>query len=327
MTVMVTAETVRDEIIRYIEAECKRYGSTEAVRPGHRVPFEWPPAPVSFDYHVSGTQFQTPVTIQIDGEDFDAQIAETPHGVFGRIEHLWNEARGDSVDAVLEKLKSEAWPLLFRQRQISILLGQKNRFLGSIDALGPGDLLKLLFAPDRDIAHEAMMAIDRSASSHLYGPALIAILNDKTHPYRRSAQWYVLDLFEDLPSYCSGQLESDAIQAMRALIWDAKDDFARTTYKAGVVLGGHVCTDEAATALLDCFHSPSKIGRRAAYHASFHLAEWCPERREMIAEKLRIAINEEIEPILKEYCTSMARDVANADPDHVADPIFPEENL
>ena len=105
---MVTAETVRDEIIRYIEAECKRYGSTEAVRPGHRVPFEWPPAPVSFDYHVSGTQFQTPVTIQIDGEDFDAQIAETPHGVFGRIEHLWNEARGDSVDAVLEKLKSEA---------------------------------------------------------------------------------------------------------------------------------------------------------------------------------------------------------------------------
>lgn len=321
-----TATSVQLEITQYIKAECERYGTTKAVRPGHRSPFQWPPPNVTLDYHITGAQFTETATIEIDNEEFTAQIAETPHGFFGRIEHLWNEARADSIDELIDKLKSQAWPLIFRQKQIAILLGKKQRFTQSIESLEPADRLKLLFAPDRDIAHEAMIAIDQSASSHVYGPALLVILKDRTHPYRRSAQWVVLDLFEDLPSYCQGDQEQEAIQAIKDLIWDAEDDFARTTYKAGVVLGGHICTEAAAKALLDCFHCPSKIGRRSAYHASFHLAEWCPERREHIAELLQKAANEDPEPILREYCAAMARDVANADPDHVADPFFPEEN-
>src|SRR5207244_1266378 len=107
--------------------------------------------------------------------------------------------------------------------------------------LTPLDLLKLLYCEDRDVANEAKTEIELNASNHAFFPSLVHVLRDRLHPNRRSAQWCVLDLFEDLPSYCdSSQDEVAAVDAMKTLIWDAEDDFARTIYKAGVVLGGHL---------------------------------------------------------------------------------------
>ncbi|MFX8988315.1 hypothetical protein ABTN23_19740, partial [Acinetobacter baumannii] len=71
--------------------------------------------------------------------------------------------------------------------------------------------------------------------------ALLEILRDREHPMRRIAQWCVLDLFEDLPSYFpDDEGQKQAVDAMSGLLWDAEDDYARTVFKAGVVLGGHV---------------------------------------------------------------------------------------
>jgi len=317
---------IRDLLLEYIQQEVARYGSTTAIKPGHHVRFQWPPHPISAEYRVHGDDFKDEDTFTLEGETFTAQFAETPYGIFGRIEHVWNEARGKTRSETLEILKRDLWPWLYRQTQIAQLLGLPHRFQGNIAELEPIALLKLLYAPDRDIAHESSLAIEAHASTRVFGESLIAILQDQTHPYRRSAQWVALDLFEDIPSFCPGPDQQElAIQSIRELIWNAQDDYARTIYKAAVVLGGHISTDSAAQALLDCFHAPHRIGRRAAYHASFHLAEWMPELRDSIAQKLHTAAQEDPEPILRTYAKAMAKDVEEGNEDHPNDPIFPEE--
>ena len=43
---------------------------------------------------------------------------------------------------------------------------------------------------------------------------------DDRHPHRRSAQWCVLDMFEDLPSFCpTGEDQQAAIHAIQGLMW------------------------------------------------------------------------------------------------------------
>ena len=230
------------------------------------------------------------------------------------------------MDEVVDRLRDGAAPYFARQAAISACLGRQGRFNGLVRDLTPAELVVLLYCPDRDIAQEAQLAIETNASSGIYSDALILVLEDDRHPNRRIAQWCVLDMFEDLPSFCPDpKSQSRAIDAVKTLIWSAGDDYARTVYKAGVVLGGHICTAPAAEALLACVEAPSKFGRRSAIHAVFHLAEWMPEYRERTVEALERAAKTDPEERLREFAASMARDVRSGAFDHMTEPAFPGE--
>jgi hypothetical protein len=188
----------------------------------------------------------------------------------------------------------------------------EGRFKGHVGDLGPLEHLKLLYCEDRDVANEAREEIETHARSGLYFPGLIAVLDDRRHPNRRSAQWCVLDLFEALPTFIESEREElEAVRAMKGLIWDAEDDYARTIYKAGVVLGGHLPYTYGWPVLLECLHAPSKIGRRSAIHGLFHVVEWVPQMREQVVEALREVAANDPEPILRDFAAAMADDVCN----------------
>lgn len=324
---MVSPYALAESLRQYLDTESQRFGGDgRPVPPNHRVPFHWPPHPVSKDFHVLPSDWTGKANIELNGQVYDVQIARTAQGVFGRIEKIWNEARGQSLEDVFAKLREGAAPYFARQDAISRTIGRQEAVVGRFADLEPLDQLKLLYCPDRDVAHEAQLAIETRASSGLYAPALILVLKDNLHPYRRSAQWCVLDMFEDLPSFCPDEAaQTEAVDAVRELIWNSTDDYARTIYKAGVVLGGHVCTAQAAEALLACVHAPSKYGRRSAIHAVFHLAEWMPAVNDRILSALDRAAADDPEPALREFAKSMARDVRARAYEHMTEPAFPEE--
>lgn len=292
-------------------------------KPGHRVTFHWPPHhPVSYEYHVAAREWKEVAGFEADGETFEVQVARTAHGVFGRSEELWHEARAETLEEMLRKLREEVEPLFARQRAIARALGQTGRFKGHVRDLAPLDLLRLLFCDDRDVAHDAMTEIETHASTGLFLPSLLEILHDRTHPMRRSAQWCVLDLFEDLPSFASTEdEEARAVKAMADLLWDAEDDYCRTVYKAGVVLGGHVSGKLGCPALLGALGAPSRIGRRSAIHGLYHVVEWSPDMRDVVVWALTGTAKDDAEPILRRYAADMARDIAQS-ADHVPDPVF-----
>ena len=60
-------------------------------------------------------------------------------------------------------------------------------------------------------------------------------------------------------------------------------------------------------------------------HASFHLCEWMPTRKEQVAETLAAAAQSDPEPMLREYCKGLIRDIENERIDHIAEPIFADE--
>lgn len=323
----VTDSALVAELRKFVEESVRQHGgSTAAANPGHRVPFHWPPHPVSHAFHVLGSDWSGKGRVEIHGEVFSVRIARTQYGVFGRIDSLWLEARGSSEDTMYESLRREAEPLFQRQLAIADSLGMKGRFTGSIRDLPDIDLLKLLYCRDRDVANEARLAIELHASAGIFGPALIEILRDAKHPLRRSAQWCVLDLFEDIHSFCpSPDEEHQAILAMRDLLWTATDDYARTIYKAGVVLGGHIPDRHGGPVLLECLKAPSRIGRRSAIHGLFHVVEWHPESRVPVVKALEEVAAHDSEPILREYAALMARDIAAGQMDHVGEPVFEAE--
>ncbi|MEZ5162621.1 MAG: hypothetical protein R2688_02510 [Fimbriimonadaceae bacterium] len=301
-------------------------GHTDTIDPGHREAFHWPPHAISHDFKIDSTAFLDRRDISIRGENLRVHIAHTDHGVFGRIEDLWNEARGESIEEVEEQLVASAEPWFDRMDAITNTLGRKERYHGTLNDLDPMELVKLLYCPDRDVAHHAMVEIEKHASTGLFLPSLVTILNDDQHPYRRIAQWCVLDMLEDSSAFCKSSEEGDeVVGAIRNLIWRATDDYARAVFKAGVVLGGHICTPKAGDVLVECFRAPHKIGRRSAYHAVFHYVEWVPESRERIVSELRTAAEVEQVAQLKEFALNMANDIANEDADHIPEPVFPEE--
>lgn len=310
----------------FIESAVERAGTTQAKKPGHRQPFHWPPHPVSPAYHVLSSDWMGKATFEADGETYDVTVATTAYGVFGRCDRLWHEAKGETLDEMLAKLREAAEPLFQRQRCIAETLGREGLYKGQIRDLSSEDLLKLLYCPDRDVANAARIEIDTHASSEDFAPALIEILRDERHPCRRSAQWCVLDLFEDLPSFCHDEHDVDsAIAAMKALIWTAPDDYARTTFKAGVVLGGHLPAQTGGPVLLECLKAPSRIGRRAAIHGLFHVVEWDPAQRQAVVDRLRELGEIDPEPLLREYAIQMAHDIELGGTDHVTEPLFDDE--
>lgn len=323
-----TAEETVRELRAFIErAVAASGGSTAALKPAHRVKFHWPPHPVSYEFHVLASDWTGSTSFEAHGETFEVKVAKTPFGIFGRCEAIWHEERGETEEEMLTRLRESSEPLFQRQLAINRTLEQGGRFVGHLRELPSLDLLKLLYCEDRDVANEAHTAIETLASNHLFLPALVAILADRRHPNRRSAQWCVLDLFEDLPSFCETREEElAAVQAMKGLIWDAEDDYARTVYKAGVVLGGHIPHAHGGPTLIECLKAPSRIGRRSAMHGLYHVVEWVPEMEERVIAALEDSAKNDPDPVLRQYAHDMAGDIVRADNDHVPDPVFPEES-
>jgi hypothetical protein len=275
---------------------------------------------------VSSADFTDSAFVEAYGENFEVQIAETSDGVFGRCRGLWNEARATTRQGMIVALRQGMEPMLQRLWAIGEAVEAPGLFHHPLKHLPPVDLLKLLFCRDRDAAMEARTIIESRASEHDWLPPLLLILNDERHPLRRSAQWCVLDMFEDLPAFARTPEASDqAVEAIRSLMWEAADDYCRTIYKAGVVLGGHICTDAAASALMALVEAPSRVARRSAMHAVFHLAEWRPEFTDQIVAALERASAHDSEPLLSAFSKQMASDIAGKSSDHVPEPVFPEE--
>ncbi|MFQ3588440.1 MAG: hypothetical protein SNJ74_11610 [Fimbriimonadaceae bacterium] len=321
-TLPAEAQSLQRTLVAYLQS----VPESPAVDPGHRIPFHWPPHAVSHSFHVMPEDWREHATIAIDGEEFNVDIAETPHGVFGRCRELWHEARAADRESILAALVEGARPLFDRQMAIARTLGRTTRYQGPIRELPNDAILRLLYCPDRDVANDARTVIELRASQGVWLPALVTVLNDRRHPYRRSAQWCVLDLFEDLPSFAKTRDEELlAVDAMRGLLWDAEDDYCRTIFKAGVVLGGHVPNEIGGPALIECLQSPSKVGRRAAIHGVFHVVEWGPHNKPYVLAGLRQIAGNDPEPLLREYAAAMARDIEAGGLDHVGEPLFPEE--
>lgn len=326
-SVLPTADEIVSSLRAFIEEAVRQNGgATESKKPGHRKPFHWPPHPISYAYHVLASDWSGKAQFESHGETFDVEVAKTPHGVFGRCNKLWHEAKGDSLESMLENLKAGAEPLFNRQFTISRCLGRTERFQSNIGDLPPQELVRLLYCEDRDIAHSAKTSIETHASLRVFGPALVEILKDRRHPNRRTAQWCVLDLFEDLQSFCPTEAEqAAAVSAIRQLIWEAEDDYARTIYKAGVVVGGHFPAEVGGDVLLHCLKAPSRIGRRSAMHGLFHVVEWDPASRARVVAALQEAAETDPEPLLRDYAAHMASDIERAEMDHILEPSFPGE--
>jgi hypothetical protein len=317
------AYALANELRRSIDDAVARIDPNDPCVPGHRVKFHWPPHhPVSYEYHVGASDWTESAHFEAHGETFPVKVARNEHGVFARCEELWHEARAATLEGAIEKLRVEVEPLFARQMAVARALGIPGRFTGHIRDLPPLSLLQLLFCDDRDVAHDAMTEIETHASTGLFLPSLLEILNDRVHPMRRSAQWCVLDLFEDLPSFAATpEEEARAVKAMASLLWDAEDDYCRTIYKAGVVLGGHVSGDQGGAALLSALRAPSRIGRRSAMHGLYHVVEWNPDMTDVVVWALTGAAKDDTEPVLRQYAADMARDIAQGT-DHAPDPVF-----
>jgi len=323
--------TAGDEMVRELRAMIDRTvaangGSTEARKPSHRVKFHWPPHPISYSYHVLASDWKGKTTFEAHGDIFEVEVARTPHGVFGRCIELWHEDRGETEAQMLHRLRESSEPILARQLEIARAIERPGRFKGPLRTLAPIDLVKLLYSENRDVSNEAKTEIEKHASSRVFFNSLIEILRDNRHPNRRAAQWCVLDLFEDLPSFATTpDDEEEAVDAMRHLIWEAEDDYARTIYKAGVVLGGHIPYIYGGPTLLECLKAPSRIGRRSAIHGLFHVVEWIPEMRDQVVGALHEAARVDPEPQLQEFAALMADDIATNAFDHIQEPIFADE--
>ena len=322
-----TPQDLVDALYAFIEQSVRvNGGSTRALKPGHRVKFHWPPPAVSRDYDVHQADWKEAGSFEAYGETFPVVIARSKHGVFGRCEAIWLEAMGKDDAAMLRKLRDAAEPLFKRQLAIGSTLGRLGRYSGSIRDLSAADILKLLYCEDRDVANTARIEIETHATSHLFTQALITILRDRRHPNRRIAQWCVLDLFEDLATYATTpEEEEEAVEAMRGLLWDAEDDFARAVFKAGTVIGGHLKGDIAGPLLIESLNAPSRIGRRAAIHGLFHVVEWQPSTRDQVVTALRNHVDTESDPLLKDFAESIAHDIERNSFDHRPEPTFPDE--
>jgi hypothetical protein len=321
-----SSDQIVESLKVFIERAVALAGSTDPLKPGHRQKFHWPPHAISRDFHVLPEAWSSHTCFEAHGETFDVEVAETEHGCFGRSRELWSEARGEDRTSMLKNLAQACEPLFRRQLAINRCLQQDGRFKGHLRDLTPEQLVEMLYCEDRDVAHHAGVEIETHASLRIFTPALIAVLRDERHPNRRVAQWCVLDLFEDLPSYCEdADQEREAVEAMADLIFNAPDDYARTTFKAGVVLGGHLPHEFGGPVLIRCLNSPSRFGRRSAIHGLFHVVEWQPKMRDQVFAALQVHAERETDPQLKEFATLMAADIEAAEYDHHPEPMFEGE--
>lgn len=315
----------------FLADETRRSGGPcPAVRPPHRVPFEWPKHSIAAKYHIPQSAWTGRATLYVDGEGCLVECATTEYGVFGRCERYWVEGRGATVEALLANLKEECAPLWARQRAVGAALGREGRVEQPVANMSSLDLLRLLYCEDRDVANEAAIAMEESVSSGRWGPSLLAVMRDQAHPLRRQAQWCVLDLMEDLIGiFRTSKAQSDALEVLRGFLWTCEDDYARTCYKCGDVLGDHVADDRAADLLLDVLaNAPSRFGRRSAIHGLIHVTEWLPERKGEVLKRLLEAGAQDPDALLRDYCRVAIEDIESGAPSlhpHGPEPVFEGE--
>lgn len=315
------------ELQEFIDRDVRRRGSTATIRPGHYEPWHWPPHPVAYDFHIPTGAWTEKDSIDSHGHHWLIEIAETESGIFGRIPDLSCDAHAKSLDELKRALKKRCAPLLNRWSRVARALEREGLANGSIRLFSPLQKLKLLYAEDRAVCRDAQREIEADGPAKLFGPSFLVILSDETHPMRRQAQWSVLDMLEDIPSFFPESSDRNvAIDAVVDLMRRAPDDYARTVFKAGVVLGGHVCTDYAADRVLELLTAESRIARRSAIHCVFHLAEWLPIRKSEILQALQRSSEKDPEPSLRAYAKCMARDIEAESVDHVTEPTFDDED-
>ena len=63
----------------FITLAAASYGTTEAVRPPHRVKFHWPPHPISYEYHVLGSDWSGETSFVAHGETFPVRLVVHGH--------------------------------------------------------------------------------------------------------------------------------------------------------------------------------------------------------------------------------------------------------
>ncbi len=319
-----TPDSLCASLEEFLEAESGRNrGPVPPVNPGHRRQFIWPKQSVAAQYNVKPTEFRQSLRYETHGEAFEVLVAETPFGVFGRCELLKAEAKGATTEGMLSNLSRELEPLFSRQFAISRTLGLTRRFDGHLNELSPDPLVRLLFCEDRDVAYTAMQEIDAHAASGLFTPCLIRIIREDGHPYRRTAQWCALDIFEDLPNVCRTTQEAEeALEAIRVLMRTTPDDIVRTIYKAGDVLGDHVATEGAGDVLIDVLlHGEQPYGRRSAIHGMIHLCEWLPGYQEKVRQALRTAADSDPDPSLRAYAIATLDNILLGGP-HGPEPVL-----
>ncbi len=326
-----TASELLAQFREFVEREVARNGGPQpAVKPPNRIHFEWPKPPVSAKYHIPHSAWTGSAVMDVDGAKYPVLVADTEYGVFGRCEHFWAEARAATRDGMLARLRNECEPLWDRQRAIGAALGIDGRVETPLPKLSAIDHLRLLYGSDRDVANETAGIIDRRARRGYWGPALLEIMKDRGLPLRRQAQWCVLDLFEDLPSYFPPDTERlEALMVLERFLWDCEDDFARTCYKCGDVLGDHIADERALQILVRVLKSaPSPIGRRSSIHGLIHIAEWLPDRRDEILSALRWSASEDSHPQLRGYADVAINDIEVGAPSfhpHGPEPVFEGE--
>lgn len=321
-----TAKSLSDALAEHLEKATQGLSTNEVIRPEDYKPWKWPPHPVSFDFPIPKDAWTGRAILEARGGQFEVEVATTEFGVFGRCHELLLESRGPHIAEMLTHMAFLAEPLLVRQERKASALGLTGRFTNPIRSVGPLGWLQLLFAEDRAIARDAQAEIETEGPALLFSASLMRILLEAKHPMRRQAQWAVLDILEDIQSYFPTPLEQDrAVDVILEFMDTTLDDYARAVFKAGVVLGGHVCSDYAADGVLKLFHSKNKIARRSAMHCVFHLAEWLPSRRSEITNALRAVGQTDPEPLLRHYATAMARDVEAGGVDHILEPKFDDE--
>lgn len=324
---MCTREQILESLEVFLREEEQRNGGPQpALNPGHRRQFLWPRPSVASQYNVKPEQFRRSIRFEAHGEAFPVLVAETPFGVFGKCEALWAEAKGNDEETMLANLRRELEPLFERQFAVSRTLGLPRRFDGSITDLRPTELIRLLFCPDRDVAHVAMVEIDSHARTIPYGDSLIRIMLESGHPYRRVAQWCALDIFEDLLSlFPDEDGRKSAVEAIRDFMMMAEDDYARAVFKAGDVLGDHVATEDAGDALLVVISEGKQpFGRRSAVHGLIHLCEWLPSFQPRAFDTLERMAREDPEPLLRAYAEATIKDIREGVP-HGPEPVLPQE--
>lgn len=323
----VTSQEVLFSLESFLREEEQRNGGKRpAIDPGPRKHFIWPHRPLSTQYNVKPGDFTKTIRFEIHGEAFAVEVAETAFGIFGKCNTLKAEAKGNDEEQMLINLERELEPLFERQFAISRVLGLSRRYEGSISELHPTQIIRLLYCPDRDVAHTAMAEIETHARSGIYTLALIRILKDESHPYRRIAQWCALDIFEDLQNICLSKEEvNDALDAIRSLMMNAEDDYARTVFKAGDVLGDHIANEEAGMILKEVASEGARpFGRRSAIHGMIHLCEWLPgEKESVIAVLERVARTDPI-PVLRQYAKATIQDILSGEP-HGPEPRLPQD--
>lgn len=324
---MTTSQEVLSSLESFLKEEEQRNGGKRpAINPGPRKHFIWPHRPLSAQYNVKPKDFKRTVRFEIYGEAFAVEVADTPFGVFGNCKALKAEAKGNNEEQMLINLERELEPLFNRQFAMSRVLGLSRRYEGSISELHPTQIIRLLYCPDRDVAHSAMTEIETHARNGLYTAALTRILKDESHPYRRIAQWCALDIFEDLQNICHSKEEvKEALNAVRSLMMNAEDDYARTVFKAGDVLGDHIANEDAGKILKEvASEGPKPFGRRSAIHGMIHLCEWIPEEKESVIALLeRVARTDPI-PILRQYAKATIQDILSGEP-HGPEPRLPQD--